>query len=244
MQFYQVYLETRGGTHGYTMAHVLSIPGCVCDGKSIKEAVQSIPCTIRNHISWLEKHGEKGESWEFKLRIKEHIYGVNELGLSGGKVAVFKPDYKFVDENDAKQYLAIWGHARNDLLRLTKTLSESQLKFRLNHNKRNVSEIMRHISNADWWYVSRIVMGLEKEYPDVSQSVPEDTFQHLTATRKIVLEKLLSISVREKKKVFVPDYFAKYTDEIWTYRKVWRRLIEHELEHIIEIRKILQMISC
>jgi predicted RNase H-like HicB family nuclease/uncharacterized damage-inducible protein DinB len=226
------------------MAHVLSFPGCVCDGKSVKEAVQRIPCAIREHISWLEKNGEKGESLEFELRIKERIYGVNELGISGGKVAIFSPDYDVVSTAETDNYIRIWGHARNDLLRLTKTLSESQLKLRLNRNERSINEILRHISNADWWYVSRIVMGLEKEYPYVSQSIPEDIFQHLAATRKIVLEKLPSVSGREKKKVFVPDYFAKYTDEIWTYRKVLRRLIEHELEHILGIREILQMHSC
>lgn len=146
-------------------------------------------------------------------------------------MATFSPDFIPLHEEEIARHLTLWEYLRNDLLKLTKPLSSAALDLRVRDEERSVREILRHVASADWWYVSRLVKGLEKAYPEITERKPRDTFKRLDAIRAMALECLSHMPPEARERVYVPTHYAKYKDEKWVYRKVLRR-ISRDTAHV------------
>ena len=78
------------------------------------------------------------------------------------------------------------------------------------------------MAEADLWYTERL-----KQWPEVP-------LFRLAATRSVALERLRALSEADRAKVTV------YESQEWTPRKVMRRMLEHEREHIAQLRKLVE----
>jgi predicted RNase H-like HicB family nuclease len=212
---YVVYLECDEETltEGGYLAHIPAIPGCVGRGLSKKEAVARCEETLRAYLALLIHSGASGVP-----RETEKI----ELEVHDCAGPTFQTDYNPLMPNEADQ-LAQWlDVSRDELLETISKLPEGVLDYKPNPNIWSIREILQHIANADWSYAQRL------------HHWPNDLFERLAATRELVKSSLRDLTDRERGQVNV------HKGEEWTARKVARRALEHEREHLAQIRDLAE----
>jgi hypothetical protein len=96
------------------------------------------------------------------------------------------------------------------------------LDWKPNPHMWSIREILNHVANSDWWYEQRL------------QDWPQDTFARLAATRAHLIGRLRHLTDAERSRVTI------HYGEDWTGRKVIRRALEHEREHLAQIREIAE----
>jgi predicted RNase H-like HicB family nuclease/uncharacterized damage-inducible protein DinB len=212
---YIVYLECDEETlkEGGYLAHIPAIPGCVGRGLSKREAVARCEETLRSYLALLIHSGASGVPRE-----------TDKLGLEVHDCAgpTFQTDYNPLMPNEAEQ-LAQWlDVSRDELLETVSGLSEGALDYKPNPNVWSIRETLQHIANSDWWYTQRL------------HHWPADLFERLAATRELVKSSLRGLTDRERDQVNV------HQGEEWTARKVARRALEHEREHLAQVRELVE----
>lgn len=134
------------------------------------------------------------------------------------------------------------SYSRADLLALVRNLSNERLDWKVERDTMSIHEILRHIGNAEEWYVSRLVdpQTLPAEWAH-DESLP--IFEFLELERRTALDRLRRLTDRELAEVFYPKQWTDHPEEPWTARKALRRFLEHEREHISHIRQVLARAS-
>ena len=210
---YVVYVEGDDETlrEGGYLAHIPAIPGCVGRGLTRKEAVARCEETLRGYLALLIHAGVSGvprETEKLELEVRD----------SDGHT--FQPDYNPLMRNEAEQLIRWLEVSRDELLETVAALPEGALDWKPNPNIYSIREILTHIANSDWWYVQRL------------RDWPEDMLERLAATRALLEDSLRHLPDAERGRV------TRHYGEDWTPRKVARRSLEHEREHLAQIREI------
>jgi predicted RNase H-like HicB family nuclease/uncharacterized damage-inducible protein DinB len=212
---YVVYLECDEETltDGGYLAHIPALPGCVGRGVTKKEAVARCEETLRSYLALLIHAGVSGVPRETdNLSLEVHDCGSR----------TFPSDYNPIMPNEAEQLVQWLEVSRDELLETVEKLPPGALDWKPNPNVMSIREILEHTANSDWWYVQRL------------HAWPADTFERLAATRALVGASLRNLSDEERKRVTV------HYGEEWTARKVVRRALEHEREHLQQIRDLAE----
>lgn len=238
MAKYAVYLECGKG--GLCMAHVLDLPGCFVRAANRSQALQALPEAIGAVAAWLRQHNEPapGEAEAVLLEVAEEI---NDIGPfdPGDAAALFQPERASIDPKEMENAFRLMGHSRHDLLELIDGLPEEALPWQPYEQAFSIQRTLRHIGNAEEWYVSRILpaerLPAEWEHDD---EMPLMEFLHMQ--RATALDCLRRLSAEERSGVYYPTRWTKHPGEAWTARKVLRRFLEHEREHTAQIRELIQ----
>ena len=212
---YIVYLECDEETlkEGGYLAHIPAIPGCVGRGLTKKEALARCEETLRSYLALLIHAGVSGVPRETdKIDLEVHDCGGH----------TFQTDYNPLMPNETEQ-LAQWMEvSRDELLETVSRLPQGALDWKPNPNIYSIREILNHIANSDWWYVQRL------------KHWPADPIERLAATRELLTSSLRTLDDWDRGRVTV------HYGEEWTPRKVARRALEHEREHLAQIREIAE----
>lgn len=237
MTTYQIYLEIQPGVG--CMAHVPELPGCFQRAGSQEEALSKLQYAIRVYQAWLHNHQEDFEVDDaVTLELVEVIHGFGPF-KRGDSAALFAADRQPPTPDEMEKiYLRRASFARDDLLALTRPLPRRIHNWRARSGEMTITEILRHVGNAEKWYLSRLVPPdtLPPEW-EFDQQLP--IFKFLEMERTIVLDRLRGLNKEELQTVYSPTHWTKHPHEPWTARKVLRRMIEHELEHTEHIRQVL-----
>ena len=222
MTCYAVYLERA--EDGLCMAHVPALPGCMVRATGRDEALGALSGAIRAYHTWLRDHGEAAprEDEPLELEVAGEVEGTGPFN-PGDAAALFPSDREPTTPEEMEAHFRLMGHARADLLALAGRLC-----------------ILRHIGNAEEWYVSRLVApeSLPAEWQD-DEDMP--LWDFLVMERRAVLDRLRALSAEERAAVFYPTAWTSHPDEAWTLRKVLRRFLEHEREHTGQVREVLEL---
>jgi uncharacterized damage-inducible protein DinB len=129
-------------------------------------------------------------------------------------------------------------HARDDLLALVQGLPDAVLDWQQSADTFSIRRVLRHLGNAEEWYVSRLVSPetLPAEW-EGDESLPLWAF--LEMERRTAVERLRQLTGSERGEVFYPTMWTDHPEEAWTARKVLRRALEHERQHTAQIRRLL-----
>jgi uncharacterized damage-inducible protein DinB/predicted RNase H-like HicB family nuclease len=237
MTRFSAYLETADD--GRCLAHVLDLPGCIVRASSRREALDELPQAIRDHCDWLHRHGEAaprtGKS--IQIEVAEEISGSGPFD-PGDAAALFAPDLDPIPPDEMERYLRLMGYARADLLALVKGLSDEVLDWQWDSRVFSIRHVLRHLGNAEEWYVSRLVPPetLPPAWDD-DESLP--TFEFLEVERRTAMARLRQLTEAERSEVFYPTRWTEHPEEAWTARKALRRALEHERQHTAQVRRIL-----
>jgi predicted RNase H-like HicB family nuclease len=212
---YVVYIECDDETlkEGGYLAHIPAIPGCVGRGLTKKEAVARCEETLRSYLALLIHAGVSGvprETDKLDVEVRE---------CTG---STFPSDYNPLMPNETEQLVQWMEVSRDEMLETVAGLPPAALDWKPNPNIYSIREILNHIANADWWYVQRLKFW------------PNDVYQRLAATRDLLSASLRSLNDDDRGRVTV------HYGEEWTPRKVARRALEHEREHLIQIRELAE----
>jgi uncharacterized damage-inducible protein DinB/predicted RNase H-like HicB family nuclease len=237
MDHYAVYLEIADD--GRCMAHVPDLPGCTLQTMTRDEALRQLPGAIRDYHAWLRRHGEVAPPPDEPIAVEvagEHI-GVGPFD-PGNAAALFPPDRQPLMPEEMEEHFRLMAHSRADLLALVQGLPGDLLDWQPDPGSFSIRRILRHIGNAEEWYVSRLVPPetLPPEWED-DEDLP--LFEFLEMERRTAIARLRKLTDEERSRVFHPAHWTSRPDEAWTVRKSLRRFLEHEREHAAQIRGIL-----
>lgn len=214
MAKYLVYVESVGDpiTVKGPVAHVPALPGAAARGKTVEEAKQNIRAAILEYLSLLHDVGEPVP------RITADIH----LEFQEVDTTTFLTDYDALHSNEMETLFRWMAISRQQLMDMVKSLPEDAWNWEPGDGTPSIRNILCHMAESDLWYTDRL-----KQWP-------EAPLFRLAATRGVALERLRALSEAELGRVTIHE-----GDE-WTPRKVMRRMLEHEREHIAQLRQLVE----
>ena len=224
-------------------AHVAELPGCFTRGETREAVLDALPSAIEIHKNRLLSRGIAEVPLRSGLSFVEVAEGVPELGESGGAVALFRSDRAAVDGEGFRAILQLMALNRETLLSMVQSLSGSHRKARIIPGKRTVNEDLRHVANAEEWYISRMGGRWQQTYVsylDQNTGKGQDHIERLNLVRQGVVHTLTEAFPEFRDEVFRRPEYTRHPEEEWTYRKVLRRFVEHEWEHVGTISRLLE----
>jgi len=229
-------------------AHVSELPGCVTRADTRNEALERLPGEIERHLRFLEDHGEHQGFSSLNFSVVEEAADIPELGEAGGAVALFASDLKPVEplEFEAFQNLMRWN--REELAKIVVPMDEQELAANPIPGRWSIDRTLRHIGNAKRGYVSRLGTVAERICTDLERrlSLGRRRFQpleRLRIVRESAVGALEAVFQNQPVGTLRRRAYTRHPEEPWTFRKVLRRFVEHEREHIGTIKKVVEALE-
>ena len=218
------------------LAYALDFPGVFSYGADETEALIRLPRALLEFDKWIRDH--TNEAWfsmtDLDLRVVERFttYNINEdyriiPAGQGYQVNVwFQDDWRPLSKDEIIHALQVFHWQRDELLAGLSTLSDDIRVMDRPGQRWNINGIAKHIANAELWYLSRLELtSLTQE--DLADT-PEDRLDQVGAL------------VEEFFPVFNDLVNVKGIDgEFWSYRKIVRRTLWHQRDHIEHIRQLV-----
>ncbi len=224
---------------GRSLAWALDLPGCFAYGADGAEALLKVPQAVLQYADWIAAHTDA--SWlanlgDFDVRLVEtwDCYSIDDnfdevpAGRDVNEInAWFRQDWKPLAEADVQRGLLLLDWSRADLLASVAGLTPEQLDAGWPGERWSINGILNHVGGAEWWYLDRLdLAGIPRE--QVSR-VPTERLAMVRARFKEVLPTLVGAKLVRGK-----------SGEFWSPRKVLRRAVWHERDHVNHIQKLLK----
>jgi hypothetical protein len=221
---------------GRSLAWALDFPGCFSYGSDASAAVLNLPQALIDYQAWVEKHTHP--AWvalgDFDIRLVEvwqdyAIDGQFNIISQGRRIqAWFRHDWKplSAEEITHDRLLLQWG--QQDLLDCVAPLNNEQLDHEFQGERWSIRGILTHVATSQWWLLDRLGFAEGKR-----DDLPADAFERLAATGQMFEKRL-------------PDFeelvLAQGKEgEFWSPRKLLRRAIWHNRDHLIHIQKLINL---
>jgi predicted RNase H-like HicB family nuclease len=219
-----------------TGAFVPDCPGCWVFGRTQERALEKERTAIVEWFEWLKKHGEKAQDKRHNIEIEvaEMIQVSYNPAKAGKPEPLFWSEVLPVKRDDIKRTIQLMKYSRKDLLALVSHLTGKQLGFKPPDQPRSIRNCLRHIAYVEWWYVNRLDIEMPEKFP-------KDAFGLLNHIRELVVGALKKLPREKLRGVHQPVKYKSPTCDLWTARKVLRRLVDHERLHTRYIQKVLKM---
>jgi hypothetical protein len=218
-----------------TIAWSLDHPGCFAYGQDREEAQKNFHHAAHKYIAWIALHGESWLDDEVKVIVEEifDVYFVNasfervERGKDTTMVeSFFLNDWKPLALHEIERASKLLAWSRADLLNVVKDLSTEKLAQTYPNERWPINGILKHVGGAEWWYQERIGYPFPEK-----KDIPADPFERLAVVRDHFTSLLPRLEGVDK--------VVGREGEIWSPRKVLRRALWHERDHMEHIRKLL-----
>jgi hypothetical protein len=230
------HIGLENNAEGRSQAWVLGHPGCFAYGVDGSAALQALPIAIQEYRQWIAEHtskswliGDEFESSEYRLEDTWECYSIDsdyELVKDGYEVnAWFRHDWIPLSAEDVQHGLLLLSWGRDELLKIVSNLGVEVMERTYPGERWSIAGILNHIGGAEWWYQNRLGLIFTRE------DVPDNPFQRLEKVRSNLVYILPGL-VGSKQVLGV-------SGEFWSPRKVLRRAVWHEYDHIAHIRKLL-----
>ncbi len=228
---FQIGLENN--TEGRSQVWVLGHPGCFAYGADGEAALQTVPQAIRDYRQWIATHTSDswlvGDDVTYRLEETWECFTINdayELAPQGYEVnAWFRHDWIPLSAVDIQRGLLLLRWGRDALLKTVSNLGADILTRTQPGERWDIAGILKHIGGAEWWYQDRLGLGFPR------QEVPEDPLQRLEKVRANLVKVLPGLAGSRQ--------VIGVSGEFWSPRKLLRRAVWHEYDHITHIKKLI-----
>lgn len=228
----KINIGLEGMFEGKYIAWALDYPGCFGYGANEEEAIIDFPNDFLAYQNWVNFKAGK-ESWlknvkDFDICLLERFKNFENVD---NKVVCswFKTDELPLSRLEIDQAIKILKWSRKDMLDLWQLIPETDKNREFDGERWTISDIFRHVSNAEWWYLDRL--GLSN---CLREELPVDPIDRLNTVR----ENLFQVLPRLEDVVTV----LEVEGEIWSPRKIIRRACWHEKDHLVHIQKLINRI--
>ena len=217
-----------------TIAWALEHPGCFVYGDNADQAIDSLPDAISDYVTWAQA---RGADWfdvaEIELMIDEtfECYPIDEKTFErvekGGYMveSFFLHDWKPLTRLEIERALRILTWTRDDLLVTIDGLDFEKLAATYPGERWSIDGILRHVGGAEWWYLER----LGRAFPQ--RDLPKASRERLDKVRAALVELLPQLEG--------VNQVVGLEGELWSPRKILRRAVWHERDHVDHIRKLI-----
>ena len=211
MKTYHVYIETSQDAldEGGPLAHVPELPGCTARGKTVEAARDAIRQSAQDYIAFLRAQGERDLPDEFELEFEE----VAGYTLPPDTVPM-APD----EIARAKRWLKA---SRAAVLAEINHLPADAWDWKPAPGEWSLRWITNHMGGAELYLTDKLME------PDRA------LLDRLAVTRRVALERLDALAAKDAGRV------TTFDGEEWTPRKALRRMLEHEQEHLSQLRDLV-----
>ena len=197
---------------GY-IATVADLPGCVARGATKDEAAANARRAFPEYLALLEKYGVSTEHWK---ELDPASFGVKDTNVEEW----FAEDFAPMQEHEIRDFLHHMEASRAALLGLVRELSPDDVERKPTPDMWSIRQALEHIMTTEASLVGR----LERWPTEIGA---------LQAVHRMAFQRF-SILDPEDTKI---DH--RIAGQRWSTRRVMRRILEHEYEHIGHIREIL-----
>ena len=230
----RILIGVENNNEGRSLAWALEHFGCIGYGADGQTAVVAMAKAIPDYIAWLESHTQ--ENWfnpkEIDIRLVEVVddYFIDptyQVVPDVGRLikAWFKTDWKVLSQEDVEHAIKILTWAREDMLQLITAIPDRMLDESHPNEEMTIRQILGHIGRSEWWLMDRL--GRSRPEGMLDQD-PIERYQKERAELLVTLPDLIDL-----------DQVVGKGGEMWSPRKVVRRLCWHERDHYQHIQKIL-----
>ncbi len=221
------------GYENKVLAYALDYPGCFASGEDDAEALLTILHALLKYEVWIKDHTDNPwvDFTEISLVVVDvwNTYVIEDdllPELSGIEVnAFFKDDWRplSLDETEKAKNTFTWQ--REELYAGISTLSEEVLARQYEDQRWNILGIMKHIANAENWYLSRLG----------NSSIPKNLLPESPIGRLELIQEKINTAFAS----FVDNPQVMGLDgEFWSCRKIIRRILWHQRDHIEHIKQL------
>lgn len=227
---YDAYLEETA--EGAALALILDLPGCFANGATRQAALDNLQHSSAAYHAWLRQHDDYTPDVRgpFVFTVKEVFQIAHEGNYEIN--SFFVPDAQPATDEDIEWALTLMGWQREDLLERVSELAEEILDWMPPYasDALSIRQILDHIAQAEVWYMGRLD---EKPPSIVVANLPGSTLDRLQRARQAAIMRIKSYPKEFRGKVFT------HQGEQWSLRKVLRRAVWHERDHINQIDELL-----
>jgi len=228
----RVGLETKfEGTRA--IAWALDFPGAFAYGKDGSEALLNLPLALIQYANWANLHA--GAEWvelgDFDVRLEEtwETYSVPRgWNPAKGDVEIsawFRDDWRPLDRVEAMRGVEMLRWSRADLLKIVSDLEAGKMDEQYAGERWSIRGILAHVATAEWWYLDRFgLIGPRNE-------LSKDPYERLAIVRAKLEQALPEMAGIEQ--------VVGLDGEFWSPRKLLRRALWHEMDHIGHIAHLL-----
>jgi hypothetical protein len=224
----------ESGYEGRTIAWALDYPGCFSSGNDDTEAVLRFPQAM---IAYAQRIQQRSAApWldlvNFDIRVMESqkVYFLDDrydVAADGMQVnAWFHRDWRPLSTAEIDQALQLMKWNREDLLTIVNGLDDEILDREHPGERWSIRGIIRHVGGIEWWLLDRLGLGgVDRKH------LPPAPMDRLLFSRARMEEVLPALADQER--------ITGKEGEFWSPRKVVRRALWHEMDHIEHIIKLL-----
>lgn len=211
------------------LAWGLDFPGCFSYGADAAEALLRFPHALLAHADWVNENTDFPwfEIGDMDLRTEERFrdYTQSVEGKDYEVNATFKDDERLLTPEDVEQALLVYCWQREELLAGVETLASETLTRKFSGERWDILGILRHLARAEYWCLQNLDLPLL-----ALVDAPQDPVSMLSA---------VEIETRKHLAAFAgnPAQTLKKGEQ-WTCRKVVRRVLWHQRDHINHIKKL------
>lgn len=216
------------------IAYALDFPGGFASGADDAEVMMRLPLNLLKYEVWIKDHTESPwidlQDMDFSVEEVFHVHYMDEHlrpALEGTEVnAFFRDDWHVLDKLETQRATKIFKWQREELLAGISTLSDDILQRQFPEQRWNIYGILKHIANAEAWYLDR----LEFNHPTKDEMLkgPVERLQQM----QNYVEDAFGLCVNNAKVVGKDG-------EIWSCRKLIRRTLWHQRDHIEHIKQLI-----
>jgi predicted RNase H-like HicB family nuclease len=229
---YELYLES-GPQHRKTWVYVPSLPGCSTVGPTSEAAVEMAASAIRNRLDFLRRHGEDISDFEpIEVVVADHRIERKFLGFAQG---AYPSDREAVGADEVARDIRWAGWSREELVAAAR--AQSRPLAEKPESGRSAAAILFHVAESEWSYVA-VTMGAPAGGSKIMAAIAasgEEPWVALAAERVALMARLGAMTADEMNRV-VERGDGK---PVRSARRMLRRLLEHEWEHVLELRSRL-----
>ena len=233
MTLYKLSLES-GPKHKKTMVHVFDLLGCIATGPTSEEALARTPEAIHAYLRFLQRSGADIDSaQDIQVQVVQHITQGDWLG-HGSPSVVFQADLEPLTTQELEEYIKHMQWSRQEMYFLINGLSEEQLAEESQPKERPIRAIIEHVFGAEYSYVRNLGKLEALRGPgSVEHMQKDELLAWMEHVRLAEIENLRSFNSQELSEGIV------HGKQTLTVRRMVRRMLEHEWEHLIELKERL-----
>ncbi|MGZ4131930.1 MAG: DinB family protein [Actinomycetota bacterium] len=232
MRTYRVFVES-GPKRKKTMVHVTGLLGCIAQGPTTEEALEATPEAIRAYATFLRVHGLGGLEPDvpFEVRVEQHVTEGMWLG-NGDPSILFASDEVPVTAKDVHAWVARFEALRAATIALLEPLTPRALDAKPARG-RAPGDVLRHVMGASPAYIRTFGPVTEmNRLAREAEKAPEAVRVLAAEQGEQIAERLHALTAADRKAV---QRRGETGQNVWTARKTFRRLLEHEWEHHREL---------
>jgi len=205
-----IYVQGDGSSW---LAHVPVLRGCIASGTTRDEAIANARRAFRAYLELLDARGVSIAHWK---DLDANTFEVRDLPAD----RVVPEDIGGLEEHELRDFLHQFEASRAALLSLVREISAEEIERKPTETMWSVREALEHVMLTEASLLSRL------------EKWPADPYNTLQAIHRMAFQRFTVLEPADTGLDHV------VMGRRWTTRKVMRRILEHEFEHLGHIQEI------